>query len=95
MKQATTASLWEKPGETAPPTLTHSGRFTKLDVDKLRGGYYTSSELARWLCDWAIRTADDLVLEPSCGDGVFLEASAERLEKPVLAPCKLVPQPRS
>ncbi len=60
---------------------THSGRFTELDADKLRGGYYTSSELARWLCTWAIRGSGEMVLEPSCGDGVFLEAASARLEE--------------
>lgn len=59
---------------------THSGRFTALDADKLRGGYYTSGELARWMCAWAIRDAGELVLEPSCGDGAFLEAASARLE---------------
>lgn len=59
---------------------THNGRFTELEADKLRGGYYTSPELARWLCDWAIREASELVLEPSCGDGSFLEAASARLE---------------
>lgn len=58
---------------------TNSGRFTDLDPDKLRGGYYTSASLADWLCAWAIRRADELVLEPSCGDGSFLEAAAHRL----------------
>lgn len=58
---------------------TNSGRFTDLDPDKLRGGYYTSAGLAEWLCAWAIRNADDLVLEPSCGDGSFLQAAAYRL----------------
>ncbi len=57
---------------------THSGRFTELDQDKLRGGYYTSSEVAEWLCAWAIRSPRDRVLEPSCGDGVFLGAAAKR-----------------
>jgi len=57
----------------------HSGRFTELDEDKLRGGYYTSEELAKWLCTWAIRTSNDFVLEPSAGDGVFLEAAVHRL----------------
>ncbi|MBM3625622.1 MAG: hypothetical protein FJX16_09960 [Alphaproteobacteria bacterium] len=42
---------------------THSGRFTALDADKLRGGYYTSSELADWLCLWAIRKASGPVAE--------------------------------
>lgn len=58
---------------------TNSGRFSELDPDKLRGGYYTSDSLARWLCTWAIRDADDMVLEPSCGDGSFLLAAADRL----------------
>ena len=59
---------------------THTGRFTNLDPDKLRGGYYTSPELAAWLCSWAIVSATDQILEPSCGDGAFLEAAAARLE---------------
>ena len=50
------------------------------DSEKLRGGYYTPPQLARWLCNWAIRKSTDRVLEPSCGDGVFLEAAAELLE---------------
>ncbi|MEM5500435.1 N-6 DNA methylase [Ahrensia kielensis] len=62
------------------PQRSHSGRFTELDADKLRGGYYTSSELARWLCAWAIRGSGEMVLEPSCGDGTFLEAASARLE---------------
>ena len=57
---------------------TQSGRFTDLDKDKLRGGYYTSSEVATWLCAWAIRSPKDRVLEPSCGDGAFLDAAAKR-----------------
>ena len=59
---------------------THSGRFTDLKPDKLRGGYYTSSELAEWMSSWAILSTTDRILEPSCGDGVFLEAAAARLE---------------
>ena len=58
-----------------------SGRFSNLDPDKLRGGYYTTAGIAEWLCAWAIRGKDDLVLEPSCGDGTFLEAAARRLHE--------------
>src|SRR4051812_10894797 len=47
--------------------------------DKSRGGYYTSADLADWLCAWAIRTSDDRVLEPSCGDGSFVEAAWKQL----------------
>lgn len=60
---------------------TNSGRFTDLDADKLRGGYYTSAEVTKWLCRWAIREPSDQVLEPSCGDGSFLVAAAERFEE--------------
>lgn len=57
---------------------TNSGRFTNLDEDKLRGGYYTSSAVADWLCEWAIRSPKDRVLEPSCGNGIFLESAVKR-----------------
>lgn len=60
---------------------TQSSRFTELDADKLRGGYYTSAELARWLASWAIQSAGDMVLEPSCGDGSFVVAAAQRLQE--------------
>jgi adenine-specific DNA-methyltransferase len=52
--------------------------FTDLDQDKLRGGYYTSSDVATWLCTWAIRSPKDRVLEPSCGEGAFLDAASKR-----------------
>ena len=77
--KATTGRREKGMGDWQETGRTHSGRFTELDADKLRGGYYTSGALAQWLCDWAIRSADDQVLEPSCGDGVFLDAAAKRL----------------
>lgn len=54
-------------------------RFTALPEDKLRGGYYTSAPVAEWLCAWAIKNANDTILEPSCGDGSFLDAAVARL----------------
>jgi len=56
-------------------------RFLDQDADKLRGGYYTSEPIAAWLCEWAIRTAKERILEPSCGNGVFLNAIAGRLHE--------------
>jgi len=47
--------------------------------DKLRGGYYTPRHMASWLCAWAIRAPGESILEPSCGEGVFLDCAAERL----------------
>ncbi|MGA3012239.1 MAG: N-6 DNA methylase [Terracidiphilus sp.] len=60
---------------------TRKGRFADLDRDKLRGGYYTSTEVATWLCSWAIRSPKDKVLEPSSGNGAFLEAAAKQYAK--------------
>lgn len=46
---------------------------------KLRGGYPTPESVARFLSDWAVRSASERVLEPSCGDGSFLDAAAHSL----------------
>lgn len=46
---------------------------------KLRGGYYTPAPIARFLADWAIKSRTGPILEPSCGDGNFLEAVVEAL----------------
>jgi len=62
------------------PAQAARSRFTDLDQDKLRGGYYTSAKVAEWLCAWAIQDAGDIVLEPSCGDGAFLEAAMHRYQ---------------
>lgn len=48
---------------------------------KLRGGYYTPSTVASFLASWAIRGKADTVLEPSCGDGAFLEEAVAALKK--------------
>ena len=39
---------------------------------KLRGGYYTPSDLANFLTRWVSHIAPKTILEPSCGDGAFL-----------------------
>ena len=43
-------------------------------AQKLRGGYYTPMDLAHYLSKWVSETNPKNILEPSCGDGVFLEA---------------------
>lgn len=45
---------------------------------KLRGGYYTPPPIADFLTKWAIPSTDIEVLEPSCGDGIFLVSAARR-----------------
>lgn len=54
---------------------------TPASDQKLRGGYYTPSSIARFLTDWAIRRPTDQVLEPSSGDGAFLGPAIERLRE--------------
>ena len=51
---------------------------TPASEQKLRGGYYTPPEIARFLTDWAVQSREDRVLEPSAGDGVFVEAARVR-----------------
>lgn len=42
--------------------------------EKLRGGFYTPAPIAEFILRWGINGATDYdILEPSCGDGVFLE----------------------
>lgn len=50
-----------------------------LSYQKLRGGYYTPQPIAHFLAQWAIQSSTKQVLEPSCGDGVLLEAALQAL----------------
>jgi adenine-specific DNA-methyltransferase len=49
------------------------------ELRKARGAFFTPLELCRHLAGWAIRTPQDAVLEPSCGEAAFLVAAAERM----------------
>ncbi len=49
-------------------------------VRKARGAFFTPPELCRYVVSWAIRSASDEVLEPSCGESAFLLAAGERLD---------------
>lgn len=43
------------------------------------GAFYTPSSVTKVLCDWAIQSSKDIVLEPSFGGCNFLEASVSRM----------------
>lgn len=49
-----------------------------IDSKKLRGGYYTPQPIADFICKWAITKPNQRVLEPSCGDGNFIESAIKR-----------------
>ncbi len=50
-----------------------------LSKQKLRGGYYTPQIIADFLAQWTIISPKAHVLEPSCGDGIILEAALRTL----------------
>jgi len=50
--------------------------------EKLRGHYYTDSQLASFLTRWVLETQPNSILEPGCGDGIFIESIAHLLKKP-------------
>jgi adenine-specific DNA-methyltransferase len=49
------------------------------DEIKARGAFYTPVELTDFLASWAVRSSEDRVLEPSCGDGAFIAAIQSRM----------------
>ena len=51
------------------------------DARKARGAFFTPPEIARYLVRWAVRSPEDRVFEPSCGEASFLLAAAERLKE--------------
>lgn len=50
----------------------------KIDSKKLRGGYYSPQPISDFICKWAITKPTQRVLEPSCGDGIFIESAIKR-----------------
>jgi len=46
---------------------------------KERGAFFTPPEIAQFLADWAVRDAETRVMDPTCGEAVFLLAAARNL----------------
>ena len=49
-------------------------------LQKSLGAFYTDVPIARYIVKWALRDPSDSVLDPSCGDGVFLSTAFEQLQ---------------
>ncbi len=47
---------------------------------KARGAFFTPPAISRYLANWAIQSATDTILEPSCGEASFLLAAARKFE---------------
>lgn len=59
---------------------------------KARGAFFTPPAIAEFLSRWAVRTADACVLDPTCGEAVFLLAAAERLARLGASPSQIARQ---
>lgn len=49
------------------------------ELRKARGAFFTPSAVASYITSWAVRSAEDSVLEPSCGEAAFLVPTVQRL----------------
>ncbi|WP_433954605.1 HsdM family class I SAM-dependent methyltransferase [Janibacter indicus] len=51
------------------------------ELRKARGAFFTPDSITRYITNWAIRTSEDSVLEPSAGDAAFLVQAVRRLQE--------------
>jgi len=62
--------------------VSHIDSLPTLELDRKRNGiFYTPQKATSILCNWAIRSAEDYVLEPGFGGCGFLASSQERLSQ--------------
>lgn len=45
---------------------------------KARGAFFTPNKVARFITEWAVRSTTNAVIEPSCGEAVFLHQVGPR-----------------
>lgn len=57
-----------------------SDRLSDLNRKGL-GAFYTPKSLTDFCARWAIRSCEDTVMDPSCGDSAFLLAAAHQLDR--------------
>ncbi|MFD9889716.1 class I SAM-dependent DNA methyltransferase [Amycolatopsis sp. NPDC059027] len=55
--------------------------FDSPALRKARGAFFTPAALCDYIVDWAVRSYDDRVLEPACGEAAFLLSAGRRLAK--------------
>lgn len=48
---------------------------------KARGAFFTPAAITAYLAEWAVRSVDERILEPSAGDAAFMVAATHRLQQ--------------
>src|SRR5437868_15231024 len=63
-------------------------------AQKLRGGFYTDADIAAFLARWVAVVRPQRVVEPSCGDGAFVEALQKRASTrlKMIVACEIKPE---
>lgn len=76
---------WRVPrafAKTAPSVeFEKQGTMDTQALRKARGAFFTPAEITDFLACWAVRSASDTLLEPSCGEAAFLLSAAARLDE--------------
>ena len=57
------------------------GQLENLSSEKLRGGYYTPIEIANFIVRWGMEIKPEIILEPSCGNGVFIDSISHYIKQ--------------
>lgn len=66
--------------------LTMTDSYSHLRINdspqlrKERGAFFTPDAICNFIVDWAVRSRDELILEPSCGEASFMLSAGLRLQ---------------
>lgn len=52
-----------------------------IEDKKFRGGYYTPTNVADFITSWACEGNEKEILEPSCGDGIFIKSILDQYDQ--------------
>jgi len=61
------------------PSRESEPEATAAELRKARGAFFTPPELCDYIVEWAVRSPEDVILEPSCGEAAFLLSAGARL----------------
>ena len=62
-------------------TVSVKAAADELSTRKARGAFFTPDSIADFLARWAVRSQHSAVLDPTCGEAVFLLAAGRRLKR--------------